>query len=175
VTDASVHDSQKFDGLLSSVTETTDFLAPDILDECGRAVPPVPHALRRTLTTILRRIGTGSIAQRLIAAEACNYLLVLGRRLHIRIRRGGGDDRSLKRAVNDGRAVSSGNERPITDGITSSRHHHVATAAGGAHRGADITSSPRHGASHQRWGVRFADVLRCFDQLKSQLSEGGQW
>jgi hypothetical protein len=51
----------------SAVTATTDFLAPNILKGRGRAGPPVPHFLRRTLTTILRRFGTGSIAQRLIA------------------------------------------------------------------------------------------------------------
>jgi hypothetical protein len=33
----------------SPVTATTDFLAPDILNKCGRAVPhPSPTGLRRT-------------------------------------------------------------------------------------------------------------------------------
>jgi hypothetical protein len=32
----------------SPVTATTDSLAPDILNKCGRAVPAVPHAPRRT-------------------------------------------------------------------------------------------------------------------------------
>ena len=40
----------------SPVTATTDLLAADILDKYGRAVPPVPHALRRTRTTILRTV-----------------------------------------------------------------------------------------------------------------------
>src|SRR5258707_9954014 len=35
----------------SPVTATTDFLAPDILNKRGRAVPAVPHALGRTRTT----------------------------------------------------------------------------------------------------------------------------
>ena len=33
-------------------TATTDFLASDVLDRCGRAVPAVPHTLRRTLRAI---------------------------------------------------------------------------------------------------------------------------
>jgi hypothetical protein len=36
----------------SPVTATTDFLAPDILNRCGRAVPPVPSALHSTLATV---------------------------------------------------------------------------------------------------------------------------
>ena len=36
----------------SPVTATTDFPAPDILDECGRASPAGTHALRRTLRPI---------------------------------------------------------------------------------------------------------------------------
>jgi len=45
----------------SPVTATADFLAPDILNRCGSAVPAQTHALHRTLTTdcvgtaILRR------------------------------------------------------------------------------------------------------------------------
>jgi hypothetical protein len=35
----------------SPVTATTDFLAPDILNKCGRAVPAVPYALHRTRET----------------------------------------------------------------------------------------------------------------------------
>ena len=35
----------------SPVTATTDFLAPDILNKCGRAFPAGTHALHRTLTT----------------------------------------------------------------------------------------------------------------------------
>jgi hypothetical protein len=35
----------------SPVTATTDFLAPDILNKCGRAVPAPSDALQRTLTT----------------------------------------------------------------------------------------------------------------------------
>ncbi len=35
----------------SPVTATTDFLAPDILNKCGRAVPPEGHALGSTLAT----------------------------------------------------------------------------------------------------------------------------
>ena len=32
----------------SPATATTDFLAPDILSKCGRAVPALNHALGRT-------------------------------------------------------------------------------------------------------------------------------
>ncbi len=36
----------------SPATATTDFLAPDILNKCGRAVPAVPSALCSTLATM---------------------------------------------------------------------------------------------------------------------------
>src|SRR5438309_10723206 len=38
----------------SSVTATTDFLAPDILNKCGRAVPAHPFALHITFTPAAR-------------------------------------------------------------------------------------------------------------------------
>src|SRR6516165_10563794 len=37
------------------VTATTDFLAPDILNRCGRAIPAVPQALPKDPDDRLRR------------------------------------------------------------------------------------------------------------------------
>ena len=43
---------QTLDVFASHATATTDSLEADILNKCGRAVPPRIHALRRTLAPI---------------------------------------------------------------------------------------------------------------------------
>jgi hypothetical protein len=123
------------------VTATTDFLAPDVLDRCDRAVPAPSDTLHSTCgsisqgTAILRRAAiVGGPPSVSITRTGCAVNIPLTDWVDHRpvllgtLYCNEGRHRSAP-APGDGFLPSPARDRlPIADGITSSRHHH-ATAA----------------------------------------------